>query len=556
MRTLLQYFEKAGIKKSHLILLFILEVSLAMILVLVSEALRRGVRAIETLNQQALVQIFIFAIFLTLAQIILDALAKLFWIKEENAGAKHIQLELLNHLLEVRREGLDTIDRSEVVTTVMSHASRATEASLYALKALYSGTWGILFTAIYMLWIEWRLALCLIVYVALLQVLLSCLHRTLRAFNKEKVRVEKNNNHFMLDLLHHMLTVRVFDQNNFFTDAMHRREKTALKATMKARFLENGIGEICWSFLKLAEFFLIYGLGAVFIYRKLTDPGTLLALCFAVDFFMKSIRKIVDFQVVKNEAVVRIEAIDKMFELGPSEAEAVELCPPCVGEKNVDRLPLPDKTFGIRLENLSFSYPDGKLVLQNVNMEILPGEKVLLKGPNGMGKSTLLKLISGLYRPDSGHLFFNQCDTSTFSLKELSQCYTLINQESILFPGTVEENIAMSRQYDAHKIQSVLKQLNLDNFFETVESLSAGEKQRINIGRFLYDTKKPLVLLDEVFSHIDEKNHFEILNALLDALEGKTSIWIAHDADAKDFDRVFTVDGGKVIEEVSNEPVF
>ena len=173
---------------------------------------------------------------------------------------------------------------------------------------------------------------------------------------------------------------------------------------------------------------------------------------------------------------------------------------------------------------------------------------MLITGPNGGGKSTLLNLLCGLYRPERGVIYYGSSDTTLIRLTSLSQNYAYISQEGHILERNLFENIALSDEYNEETVLQVLKQLNIGHIIHTAPTLvSQGEKQRINIGRALYRADSAAVLVgDEIFSNVDKENAVRIADALEQVFDGKTMIFVAHTDMPLKFDKVLTVEGGRV----------
>ena len=209
-------------------------------------------------------------------------------------------------------------------------------------------------------------------------------------------------------------------------------------------------------------------------------------------------------------------------------------------------------TFGenaIEFKNVSFGFnKDNKdMILQNISFNIRHKEKIMIKGQNGHGKTTLLNLISSLYRPCSGEILYGSQDVSIINLNELVRHYTFISQNSNILQGDIYQNIILSPNEvsDDDKLfcKNILQKLGLDKQTETPpQSLSTGEKQRLNIARSIFRLDRVrIVLADEIFANIDKANSERIAQILADELKDHTVIMICHDSITFPFDRVFTV---------------
>ena len=212
----------------------------------------------------------------------------------------------------------------------------------------------------------------------------------------------------------------------------------------------------------------------------------------------------------------------------------------------------------IRFENVSFGYTrkDGSRheVLSNVSFEIRPGDKVLLQGSNGEGKSTLLYLIAGQYRPDSGEIFYGSVPTVKLGLSSLTQSYGLITQESDLFSCDVPRNIVLNNAPDVTECRELLEMLWMaDRMEAAVPQLSQGESQRVNIARALHKAKicndrgKRIFLLgDEILSNLDVENAHNVLELIEDEFAEDTVILVIHGDNSFEWNVRLVVEGGKV----------
>jgi len=170
---------------------------------------------------------------------------------------------------------------------------------------------------------------------------------------------------------------------------------------------------------------------------------------------------------------------------------------------------------GVALENVSFAYREDRWVLQNVSLEIEPGSTVALIGPNGSGKTSLVALLCGLYRPTSGRVLADGCPYDDLDVRHLRRSFGLVPQEPFLFAGSIRDNIAYGRP-DATlaEIREAARRATADSFIAELENgydtpvgeegmlLSGGQRQRIAIARALLGEPRVLIL-DEPANHLD-----------------------------------------------------
>jgi len=213
----------------------------------------------------------------------------------------------------------------------------------------------------------------------------------------------------------------------------------------------------------------------------------------------------------------------------------------------------------IRLKDVDFSYVEGKQVLKSINIDIKKGSKIAFTGESGGGKSTLVDIISGLYRPKSGYIYIDDQMLDESNIREWRKKIGYIPQSIYLFDGTVAENIAMSSDIDKEKIIYTLKQANIWDFLKREDGidtevgdagvkLSGGQRQRIAIARALYHDPE-ILILDEATSALDNETEKRIMDEIYRVSEGKTLIIIAHRLSTIErCDRIFIVQNAEIKE--------
>ena len=209
--------------------------------------------------------------------------------------------------------------------------------------------------------------------------------------------------------------------------------------------------------------------------------------------------------------------------------------------EKVGGIPFRFSKLNIIFKNVSFSY-GSKIILKNLNFTFKPGLNFII-GDNGMGKSTIFKLISHFYEPNCGGIYIGDVNIKEYDIYGLRRNINLIFSEPEIFDGSILENIQLGDFYaDYEKIVEVAKKANIHNFimnlpqkYDTIIgengfNLSSGEKQKISLARcFLKDS--PILLLDEITNSLDYQSKNEILSSLKEIRAEKIVIIITHDFD-------------------------
>jgi len=209
----------------------------------------------------------------------------------------------------------------------------------------------------------------------------------------------------------------------------------------------------------------------------------------------------------------------------------------------------------VSLSKLNFGYNPTSRILKDIDFEIVRGEKIKIEGGNGSGKSSLSKILSFLYDPDSGDININDTKSNFFNRDALKDKILLVTNEDILFNETIEFNIAFGKDLSHSKIIDLSKEIGLYDFISSHEdglqftinengkNLSTGQRKKILIMRALL-SRAEIVILDEVLSGIDLHSR-EKIESLIDDVNDKTFIVISHEPVKKlKFNRNFVMTNG------------
>jgi ABC-type multidrug transport system fused ATPase/permease subunit len=231
----------------------------------------------------------------------------------------------------------------------------------------------------------------------------------------------------------------------------------------------------------------------------------------------------------------------------------------------------------VRFDNITFTYPGaGATALMNVSLAVAKGKSVAVVGRNGSGKTTLLSLLPRFYDPDSGSITIDGVDIRTVTLKSLRQQISLVTQDSVLFPGTIAENIAYGHPL-AHllastnpkdiaatrdlrqQIESAAKRAFAHEFILEKTGgydfsldglgggLSGGQKQRLNIARAIV-RQAPILILDEATSQVDAESEHLIQQAIEGLMQDRTTFVIAHRfSTILSADTIVVMDRGQIV---------
>lgn len=379
----------------------------------------------------------------------------------------------------------------------------------------------------FIFYIHWKLSLCVLAVIPLLALTVRRFGSRIKKFSTlVQVKIADISSLLQetiagIEVVKSFATeeeeVRKFQQENIrnFRLAMRRTRVVALLSPLVEIITTIGLSAILW-----------YGAREV-ITGGLTT-GKLIAFLGYVSLVTHPLNQLGKTYSLYQRALASAERI---FEILDTEPEIKEL---------PGAIQLPPIEGHIRFKDVSFGYNSKELILENISLEIKPGESVALVGPSGVGKSTLVSLIPRFYDSTSGVVTIDGYDVKKVKLASLRQQISIVPQETILFNGTIGDNIAYGRpEATDEEIAEAAKRSNADRFIESLSQgydtevgergvkVSGGERQRIAIARAILRNPR-ILILDEATSAVDSETELLIQQALRRLMKDRSTLIIAH----------------------------
>ncbi|HPN34374.1 MAG TPA: ABC transporter ATP-binding protein [bacterium] len=311
----------------------------------------------------------------------------------------------------------------------------------------------------------------------------------------------------------------------------------------------SALNEMLVGFVVLTAPGLVLWYGSRQILQGQLTVGELTQFLLYLTMFYGPIQRLSDLNVLLSNSLAAIERIFEYFDMQPQVIE----------KPNAKKLRQVVGT--IEFDRVTFGYERGVPVLQNIDLTIEAGETVAFVGASGSGKSTLANLVPRFYDPDEGAVRLDGHDLRDIRLADLRAVIGIVNQETILFSGTIQENLLLAKPNatpselkealiaaNAWEFVSALPEGLWTEISERGGNLSGGQKQRLAIARaFLKDPR--ILILDEATSALDSKSEHQIQDALSRLLQERSSIVIAHRlSTVMNADKIVVLERGKIIE--------
>ncbi|MER5406398.1 ABC transporter ATP-binding protein [Streptomyces sp. NPDC002769] len=379
-----------------------------------------------------------------------------------------------------------------------------------------------------------------------------------------RTRLRSHNEHFRLEV--EQLSSRVTEMTRLIPvtrahglegKALRRMDGTlrqVLRSGLRLDLLNGRFASLAWVFLNVVGVLLLTGAALVSYYGYWgVTAGDVVMLSAFLTTLTNSTTTLASLAPVITRGLESVRSVGEVL-------QAPEL------EDNEGRTEVTSVRGAVAFEGVGHAYDGGRAAVRDFTLTVSPGETIALVGASGAGKSTVLNLVIGFIRPTSGRLLLDGTDMNTLDLRTYRRFVSVVPQESILFDGTVRENVAygMDDAGDA-AVRRALRDANALEFVDRLPQgldtvvgehgarLSGGQRQRLAIARALIRDPRVLIL-DEATSALDTRSEALVQQALGRLLRGRTTFVVAHRLSTiRGADRIVVMDDGLVREVGSHE---
>lgn len=466
-----------------------------------------------------------------------------------------IRKDAFNKLQRLPVRYADSHPTGEIVSKVIADVDQFADGLLMGFTQFFTGVMTILGTLIFMIMINWKITLVVVLVTPLSFFVASFVaKKTYRMFSlQSETRGEQTG--FIDEMIGNEKVVQAYGHEDEalekFDDINLRLQKWSLKATFF-----SSITNPATRFVNNVVYALVALSGAVSVVKNplAFTVGRLSMFLSYANQYTKPFNEISGVVTELQNALACADRVLDLIEEEPLSPDADDVLVVNEGEGH------------IRLEHVAFSYDKEKELIKDFNLDVKPGERVAIVGPTGCGKTTMINLLMRFYDVDSGSIKVEGKDIRDITRKSLRSNYGMVLQETWLKSGTIKENIVTGRP-DAtdEEIIAAAKAAHAHSFikrlpdgYDTVivedgGNLSQGQKQLLCIARVML-CLPPMLILDEATSSIDTRTEMKIQEAFAKMMNGRTSFIVAHRLSTiRSADIILVMKDGNVIEQGNHE---
>ena len=347
--------------------------------------------------------------------------------------------------------------------------------------------------------------------------------------------------------------VKAFGRETQSIAEFTERNENLYEAAWRAQFV-SGIIMPLMRFIGNIGYVFVAVVGGVMVTRNAIAIGDVTAFIQYAQQFTQPITMLANFANVIQSSMASAE---RLFELLDEQEEVPEA---------VDAVVIEHPEGAVQFEHVRFGYAEDNILMEDMNIDVRPGQMIAIVGPTGAGKTTLVNLLMRFYEVNDGRILVDGVDITDIKRGNLRRTFGMVLQDTWLFNGTIRDNIAYGRENATEaEIVQAAKAAYADHFVRTLPegyntvlnedatNISAGQKQLLTIARAVLADPE-ILILDEATSSVDTRTEMQIQNAMTELMHGRTSFVIAHRLSTiRDAELILVMNHGTIIEKGTHE---
>ena len=463
--------------------------------------------------------------------------------------AHDLRMRTYEHLQRLSLSYYDTHQTGALLSTITNDIQTIQNFASSSTLGIVVDMFTILEMLGLMFWLNWDFALVAVGITPFLLFFVSRFKQSVKRATRNVRLRQADMVSVVQEGLESARVVEAFGREDMEEEKLGGASLATVNAALRARKVKSLLSPIVNVTIAICTAFVLWR-GASLILARVMTIGALTVFLAYLSKFFKPVQDLAKMTNVIAQAAVGVERVRAILETDdviPESPQAKEL-PLVRGE--------------IVFDHVAFAYEKHAPVLVDVSFSITPGQLIGIVGPTGGGKSTVVSLIPRFYDPTAGQVTLDGVDIRQYKLRSLRDQIGFVLQDTVLFRGSIRENIAYGRPgATEQEIAEAAKLANADEFilrmprlYDTLVgerglTLSGGQRQRIGIARAIV-RNSPILILDEPTAALDVESERLVIEALERLMKGRTVITIAHRLSTiRDADRIIVLKGGVVAEQ-------
>jgi ATP-binding cassette subfamily B multidrug efflux pump len=443
--------------------------------------------------------------------------------------------------------------RGEVLSRATNDADNLAQSLQQTLSQLMTSLLTIIGVLGMMFWLSPLLAMIALITVPLSIVVTAVIAKRSQPKYIEQWQVTGALNGHVEEMITGHALVKVFGRQQEAIDVFDGHNERLFESSWRAQFL-SGLIQPSMMFIGNVNYVLVAVVGALRVASGALSIGDVQAF---VQYSRQFSQPLSQVASMANLIQSGLASAERIFEVLDAEEQSPDPDPPARPAQVRGR---------VEFQNVSFRYTEDRPLIEGLSLTVEPGETVAIVGPTGAGKTTLVNLLMRFYELTGGRILLDGVDIAQMSREELRDQMGMVLQETWLFKGTIEANLAYGADDATHEqVVEAARAARADRFIRTLPggydtvidddsgSVSTGERQLITIAR-AFLSEPSILILDEATSSVDTRTEVLIQQAMHTLRSGRTSFVIAHRLSTiRDADVILVMERGEIVEQGSHD---
>ncbi|QPA56173.1 ABC transporter ATP-binding protein [Lysinibacillus sphaericus] len=464
-----------------------------------------------------------------------------------------LRLELFQKLQTLTLRFFDQRALGDLMSRVTNDIDNLNTALAQSVTQIVSSILTVVGVSIAMFTLSWPLAIVTLIIIPLIVFTTKqIIKRSSKNYAARQRDLGKLNG-YIEEMMTGAEVLTLFGKEQQSIDTFHQQNENLRKSALRAEITSGLLGPIN-NFMNNLGLAIVIGTGALLAVKGYVTVGIIAAF---VTYTRQFFRPLNQLSNLLNTFQSAIAGAERVFEIVDEPSEVAD---------RPEAIEAPSLKGDVDFKQVTFSYEQGKPILQNINFHVRAGETIALVGPTGSGKTTIINLLTRFYDVDQGEILIDGHNIEHYKMSTIRQRVGVVLQDTYLFSGTIRDNIRFGKldATDAEVVEAA-KIANAHHFIKYLPiqydtpvqaggaNLSQGQRQLIAIARAILENAD-ILILDEATSSVDTQTEVDIQKGLQHLMQGRTSFVIAHRLKTiENADKILVIQQGVIIEQGNHQ---